>query len=346
MSGVGIHNSGKFPSSAGSYRGENAMMPVVSVIIPVRNGERTLARAIDSARGQTFTDGVEVIVVDNGSTDRTCDAIRRYGDRIIALYEPIPGPARARNVAIFVARGEYLAFLDADDEWMPEKLARIIPLLEGDPECVLAYHDAIEIDTAGNIIKKSYYPVGHNSAPSLADLLSGRYPGNPILPTNVVMRRAVAIRVGGFVEEMSALEDVGMWFLVREHGPFRFRAEALARREWEPSVRREDWYIKGGYALYRMLVSRYGRQIADANLIPFLVWEGTMAMLRGDRALARKRYFASLRLRPTRGKTWIRLCTTLLPRRIIESYERRRRERLYGAADRTITVAATSGRRR
>ena len=137
-----------------------------------------------------------------------------------------------------------------------------------------------------------------------------------------------------------------MWFLVREHGPFRFRAEALARREWEPSVRREDWYIKGGYALYRMLVSRYGRQIADANLIPFLVWEGTMAMLRGDRALARKRYFASLRLRPTRGKTWIRLCTTLLPRRIIESYERRRRERLYGAADRTITVAATSGRRR
>ena len=142
--------------------------------------------------------------------------IRRYGDRIIALYEPIPGQARARNVAIFVARGEYLAFLDADDEWMPEKLARIIPLFEGDPECVLAYHDAIEIDTAGNIIKESYYPVGHNSAPSLADLLSGRYPGNPILPTNVVMRRSVALRVGGFVEDMSGLEDVGMWFLVRE----------------------------------------------------------------------------------------------------------------------------------
>ena len=237
------------------------MMPVVSVIIPVRNGERTLARAIDSARGQTFTDGVEVIVVDNGSTDRTCDAIRRYGDRIIALYEPIPGPARARNVAIFVARGEYLAFLDADDEWMPEKLARIIPLLEGDPECVLAYHDAIEIDTAGNIIKKSYYPVGHNSAPSLADLLSGRYPGNPILPTNVVMRRAVAIRVGGFVEEMSALEDVGMWFLVREHGPFRFRAEALARREWEPSVRREDSVYQG----WLRAISDAGVALRQAN---------------------------------------------------------------------------------
>ena len=142
-------------------------------------------------------------------------------------------------------------------------------------------------------------------------MLSGKCRGTPILPTNVVMRRSVALRVGGFVEDMTALEDVGMWFLVREHGPFRFRAEALARREWEPSVRHEDSYIRGGHALYRMLVSRYGRQIADANLIPLLVWEGTMAMLRGDRALARKRYFASLRLRPTRGKTWIRLCTTL-----------------------------------
>lgn len=318
---------------------------MVSVIIPVRNGERTLARAIDSALGQTFDGGVEVIVINNASTDATAEIIRGYGDRIIAVYEPIPGPARARNVAIFVARGEYLAFLDADDEWMPEKLARIMPLLESDPECVLAYHDAIEVDTAGKITKKSYYPVGHNSEPSLADLLSGRYPGNPILPTNVVMRRAVALRVGGFVEDMSALEDVGMWFLVREHGPFRFRAEALARREWEPSVRREDWYIKGSYALHQMLVSRYGRQVADANVIPILVWEGTMAMLRGDRALARKRYFASLRLRPTRGKTWMRLCTTLLPRGIIETRERRRRERLFGATDRTITAAAISARR-
>lgn len=340
-----MHKSGISQVQAGAYRGEKSTTPVVSVIIPVRNGERTLARAIDSALGQTFTGGFEVIVVDNGSTDRTADVICHYGDRIIALYESVPGPARARNVAIFVARGEYLAFLDADDEWMPEKLARIIPLFEGDSECVLAYHDAIEVDTAGKITKESYYPVGHNSTPSLADLLSGKYPGTPILPTNVVMRRALALRVGGFVEDMTALEDVGMWFLVREHGPFRFCAEALARREWEPSVRREEWYIKGGDALHQMLVSRYGRQIADANVIPILVWEGTMAMLRGERALARKRYFAALRLRPTRGKTWIRLCTTLLPPRIIESYERRRRERLFGATDRTITVTAISGRR-
>ena len=120
-----MYNSGISQVQAGAYRGEKSTTPVVSVIIPVRNGERTLARAIDSALGQTFTGGFEVIVVDNGSTDRTADVIRHYGDRIIALYESVPGPARARNVAIFVARGEYLAFLDADDEWMPEKLARI-----------------------------------------------------------------------------------------------------------------------------------------------------------------------------------------------------------------------------
>lgn len=323
---------------------KDARTVAVSVIIPVRNGERTLARAIDSAFAQSFAGGIEVIVVDNGSTDHTADVIRHYGDRIIALYEPIPGQARARNVAIFAARGDYLAFLDADDEWVPEKLARMIPLFEEDPECTLAYHDAIEVDTAGNVTKKSYYPVGHNSAPSLADLLSGKFPGNPILPTNVVMRRSIALRVGGFVEDLSGMEDVGLWFLVREHGPFRFRAEALARREWEPGMRREDSYINGGYALHRMLSSRYGRQVADANFIPILIWGGTMALLRGERAVARRRYIASLRLQPARAKTWARLFTTLLPRRITETHERRRREHIY-ESNRTIIAAAASVRR-
>jgi len=321
-------------------RGESAVTPTVSVMIPVRNGERTLARAIDSALAQTYPGGTEIVVINNGSSDGTADVIRRYGDRIVAVYEPIAGLSRARNVGTFVARGEYLAFLDADDEWMPEKLARMMPLFDGDRGCVLAYHDALEVDTSGDVVKKSYYPLGHDSAPSLAELLSGKFPGTPILPTNVIMRRDVAIRVGGFIDEISGLEDVAMWILAREQGPFRFRAEVLARREWEPGLRREQWYIDAGYALYRMLLPRYGRRIAAANLIPILNGAATQALLRGERRLAQSRYLASLRLNPARPKTWLRLCTTLLPRRLIARGEHAHRTRVYGAGDRTIAAAS------
>jgi hypothetical protein len=112
-----------------------------------------------------------------------------------------------------------------------------------------------------------------------------------------------------------------------------------------PSERREDWYISGGYALHRMLVSRYGRQTTYANLIPILIWAGMMAMLRGERSLALKRYVASVWLRPTRIETWIRLCTILLPVEITAHIERKRRLRIYGPTD-LIVARATDARNR
>jgi glycosyltransferase involved in cell wall biosynthesis len=313
--------------------------PKVSVIIPVRNGERTLARAIDSALAQTYSEGVEVIVVDNASADRTAEIIQRYGDRIIALSETEPGPSRVRNVAIAVSRGEYVAFLDADDEWMTEKLACVVPVLDEDPESVLVYHDAIEVDTSGTVIKTSYYPIGHCGAPSLRDLLSDNWPGLPILPTNAVMRRDLVMRIGGFSEQQRALVDVGLWIRAREQGRFHYFPQVLARREWEPSERRESWYIAGAYDLYRLLRPRYGHRMACASLIAMLNSAGTMAMLRGDRALARKRYFESLRMRPVRLKTWIRLCATLLPARLVARGEDMRLRAIYGSSDRRVAAA-------
>src|ERR1035437_8677252 len=135
---------------SGLSRGETC--PGVSVIIPVHNDAETLARAIASALAQDFAGGVEVIVVNNGSTDGTAEVIAGYGDSIVAINETTPGVSAARNAGIRVARGEYIAFLDADDVWLPEKLARTVPLLENDPECVLAYHDAIEVDNYGRVL--------------------------------------------------------------------------------------------------------------------------------------------------------------------------------------------------
>jgi hypothetical protein len=139
-------------------------------------------------------------------------------------------------------------------------------------------------------LKTSYYSEGFDSTPTLEDLLSGSWRGMPILVCNVTMRRSVFNHVGGFREDLSACEDICMWIFAREQGPFRYIPEPLARREFDFNVSREQWYLEGAYALDRLLRKRFGDRVAGNIPLPILTWFGTEAMLRGDRALARK-YF-------------------------------------------------------
>ncbi|MBE3604183.1 glycosyltransferase family 2 protein, partial [bacterium] len=101
-------------------------MARVSAVIPVYNGAATIARAVASVLAQRYDGAVETIVVDDGSTDSTRAILAGFGDHIRTIHQPNRGPAAARNVGARLAAGEYLAFLDADDEWMPEKLARTV----------------------------------------------------------------------------------------------------------------------------------------------------------------------------------------------------------------------------
>ena len=107
--------------------------PLISCIVPVFNGERFLGAAIDSILAQTYSP-LEVIVVDDGSTDRTANVIGSYGERVSCVRQANAGPGPARNAGIRTARGELLAFLDADDLWLPEKLARQHARFEARPE--------------------------------------------------------------------------------------------------------------------------------------------------------------------------------------------------------------------
>ena len=94
--------------------------PLVSCIIPVWNGERYLEEAIQSVLDQTYFQ-LEIVIVDDGSTDRTADIISSYGNRLISVRQEQVGPAAARNSGINISRGELVAFLDADDIWEPRK---------------------------------------------------------------------------------------------------------------------------------------------------------------------------------------------------------------------------------
>ena len=94
---------------------------LISCIIPVYNGERFLGESLESIFGQTY-EPVQVIVVDDGSTDRTAEIARSYGSSILFLQQTNRGSAASKNLGVGAAEGEYIAFLDADDVWHPEKL--------------------------------------------------------------------------------------------------------------------------------------------------------------------------------------------------------------------------------
>src|SRR5271154_1794032 len=102
--------------------------PRVSIVIAVYNGAPTVGRALASVFAQTFTD-YEVVVVNDGSTDDTASVLARYGDKIRVVTQPNRGLPAARNSGIHASSGEYVAFLDDDDEWLPQMLERCAAVL-------------------------------------------------------------------------------------------------------------------------------------------------------------------------------------------------------------------------
>jgi glycosyltransferase involved in cell wall biosynthesis len=96
--------------------------PLISCIVPVFNGEQYLRESLDSILAQSYRP-IEIIVVDDGSTDGTREVATSYGDQVRYLWQPNAGPPRARNFGLRLAQGEFVAFLDADDLWQPDKLS-------------------------------------------------------------------------------------------------------------------------------------------------------------------------------------------------------------------------------
>ena len=113
--------------------GEIVNEPLISCAIPVFNCERYLAEALDSILAQTYR-ALEIIVADDGSTDGTAQVVASYGDRIRYLWQSNAGPAAAQNLALAAVQGQFVAFLDADDLWHPEKLARQMARFRARPE--------------------------------------------------------------------------------------------------------------------------------------------------------------------------------------------------------------------
>src|SRR5262249_33901781 len=124
---------------------------LVSVIIPTYNRASAVRSAITSALRQTHPQ-IEVIVVDDGSTDDTKATLAAFGDSIRALHQPNAGVSAARNTALRHARGEFVAFLDSDDEWFDWKLAAQVAAMRGNPAAGLVWTDMSAVDPSGTVI--------------------------------------------------------------------------------------------------------------------------------------------------------------------------------------------------
>lgn len=196
------------------------------MIIPTYNRRDLLPRAIDSVLAQTRRVD-EIIVVDDGSTDGTADMLQaRYGERVKHVWQSNAGVSAARNHGLRLARGRYLALLDSDDEWLPEKTALQVAFLESRPDFGMVVCDVERID--GDY---RHIDVFHRREVIREDGWALRWLlHNPaLIPASVMLRRQVVDQLGGFDEALRTAEDLEFHLRVARHWPIGVVELALVR---------------------------------------------------------------------------------------------------------------------
>ena len=181
-------------------------MPLVSVVIPVFNGEKTIQETIESVLNQTLTD-FELLVINDGSQDGTLEIVERIPDSRIQVFSyPNAGQSTSRNRGIEIAKGDYISFIDADDLWTPDKLEAQLQALQANPKAGVAYSWTDWIDESSQLLGKG----SHNTEQGevFTKLLLNDFVANG---SNVLIRRDALTEVGGFDPSVTPAEDWDLW---------------------------------------------------------------------------------------------------------------------------------------
>lgn len=210
-------------------------MPKVSVIIPTYNCAAYLSEAVESVFKQTYTD-FEVIIVNDGSTDNTdsivTQCIQRYSKKIKYIVKKNQGPGAARNRGIEEANGEYIAFLDADDIWLPRKLEYQVPLLETNPDIALVFTDTEIFNEIGTLRASSVRSSQLQSQGTFRwkilqrqfndgfimkeNLFQELLRSNHITTSTVLVRKKCFESSGYFPTDINVGEDYDLWIRISE----------------------------------------------------------------------------------------------------------------------------------
>jgi glycosyltransferase involved in cell wall biosynthesis len=289
-------------------------MAKVSVVIPTHNRASLLGGAISSVLGQTFRD-LELVVVDDGSNDNPEQVVRSFSDpRIQFVRHPQPrGGSAARNTGIRSTTGAYVAFLDDDDEWYPDKLALQVDLMEKSPAKVGLIYGGYDVanDSDGQ--------TAWTRVPALrGDLHAALMSFNPVGGTSVVLiRRECLEEVGGFDETLTSFQDYDLWIRLAERYEFDFLVKPLYRYRLHAVQiwKKPDALFRG---LERM-IEKHGRHpVFRKQMAGQYLTLGRRYCLAGNPVQGRLALRRVLTLRPGWGKAYVYYALTFLGARGFE----------------------------
>jgi glycosyltransferase involved in cell wall biosynthesis len=269
----------------------------VDVIIPCYNAARFIGEAVESALRQTHPD-VVVHVVDDGSSDGTAAIAAGFGARVRVLKQARRGVSAARNAAIDAGDGEFIAFLDADDRWHPEKISRQLALLRDHPDCGVVHTAVAYIDESGHAIERPFGPapavIAHGDC--LGDLLAR----NTITTSTVLVQRAI-LGHDRFSPDLQTGEDWEVWLCLARRTRFGYLDERLTeyRVHGNNTTRSLDLALAGRLAVAERMLARDlappHRRAAHHHRQRVLVAMGHLAYDRGDMPRARRLFSAGRR---------------------------------------------------
>jgi glycosyltransferase involved in cell wall biosynthesis len=219
--------------------------PLISVVVPAFNSEAFLGACLDSVMAQAGDFALDVIVVDDGSTDDTAViALTRPGVRVLR-QKANGGPSRARNLGLAAANGEWVAFLDADDLWPPGSLAARVAVLKRQPGTALVFGDCRQFDDRGpraqtlfeaSSLGRCAWGAGEIVPDAYRRLLHDNF----ITTGSVVARRAALAAAGGFAEDLRLVEDLDLWLRLARRQPIAWCGEVcLLRRRHADNLSRD-----------------------------------------------------------------------------------------------------------
>ncbi len=289
---------------------------LVSVVIATYNMGQYLPQAVRSVLAQSYAN-VEIQIVDDGSTDDTAQVVRRWeaDERVHVQRQPNGGQAQARNRGVASSRGRYVAFLDADDEWLPHKLSRQMPLFAA-PQVGVVFSDYECMDGEGRTLTKEPTLMyrGRVSAALLID--------NFISFQTAVVRRECLERHGAFDESVRMGDDYDLWLRLSAHYEFDFVPESTVRyRIWagQMSKNYRRRYESGMRTMQRFLERNPG--VVSAALVR-TAWAHTYTGLGNNtlwqehrRAAAMQSYLRALSFRPGYWPAWRAILRSLITSR-------------------------------
>lgn len=203
--------------------------PSVTVVIPVYNGARFLRSAIDSALAQTWKD-LEILVVDDGSTDETPAVIASYGARIRTIRKPNGGTSSALNAGIRAARGQWIAWLDCDNTWEPTKIERQMEAARLHPSAGLIYTDYLQVAEDGREIGRAGGPCPRSRGARILRLIRTMY----INSNATLIRKSVFDEVGLYDETEPTAHDLEMFLRILDRYEIVHLPEPLLRYRFHP----------------------------------------------------------------------------------------------------------------